>query len=91
MIILRNSKLILTFFNLIHIILNKNYISISININNMEYLVKYFSQNPRILKQSLKIYIIFQEIKKKIVGFDSNLRNFKCILKEFKEIYIILT
>jgi hypothetical protein len=62
MIILRNSQHIITFFNLIHITSNKNYFSILINIFNIEYLVKYFTQNPRILTHSFTIYIIFQEI-----------------------------
>jgi hypothetical protein len=62
MIILRNYTLILTFLNLIHITSNNNYFLILININNIEYLVKYFTQNPRILTHSLAIYIIFQEI-----------------------------
>jgi hypothetical protein len=62
MIILRNSKIILTIFNLNHITSNKHYFSISININNIKYLVKYFTQNSGFLTHSLKIYIIFQEI-----------------------------
>jgi two-component SAPR family response regulator len=62
MITLRNSKLNLTFFNIIFITSNKNYFSISININNIKYFVKYFTKNTGFLTHSMKIYILFQEI-----------------------------
>jgi hypothetical protein len=56
LLILRNYKLILTFFNLIHITSNnKNYFSKSININNIKKFIKYFTQNPGFLEHSLMI------------------------------------
>jgi hypothetical protein len=76
MIIIRNSKLILYFFNLVHITSNKNYYSISNIINNIKYFVKYFTQNPGISN------IFFDDLQnlsgnlKKLAGFEGNLRNF---------------
>jgi hypothetical protein len=70
MIILRDSKLILYSFNLIHITSNKNYFLFSININNIKYFIKYFTQNPGFLTPCLTIYTILQEIKKNLK--DSN-------------------
>jgi hypothetical protein len=88
--ILRNSKLILTFFSLIHITSNKNYFSILINI---EYRI--FSQIFH--SKSKNSNTFFDELHnisvnlKKFQGFKGNVRNFNCILNKFQEIYIIST
>jgi hypothetical protein len=89
MIILRNCKLILTIYNLIHITSKKLFlVLININYRIFSQIFHAKSKNSNILFDDL--YNISGNLKK-FEGFECNLRNFNSILKKFKEMYIFLT